>query len=126
MNDILFESKYFNASYSIVNFDLIQFTIEHLEKKMFDYILLQQWTYKDEKNLPPIKAPSFTNGFIELLIKSDTEEKLNQLYHDKSLGYTYIAEKIITLDLFIIYVILKNYPFYILTCSRLENVFTLL
>ena len=126
VNDILFESKYFNTSYSIVNFELIQFTIEHLEKKMFDYILLQQWTYKDEKNLPPIKAPSFTNGFIELLIKSDIEEKLNQLYQDKSLGYTYIAEKIITLDLFIIYVILKNYPFYILTRSRLENVFTLL
>lgn len=126
VREVLFEKKYINQVYSIVNFDLIFFVIEQLEKKMFDYVLLQQWTYKDEKNLPPLKAPLFKNGFIELLIKNDIEEKLNSLYQDKSLGYTYIAENLITFDLFLIYIILKNYPFYVLTRSRLENLFDLL
>ena len=123
VKEVLFEKKFFNSTYSIVNFELIFFIIEHLEKKSFDYVLLQQWTYKDEKNLPPLKAPLFKVGFIELLIKNDLEEKLNCLYQDKSLGYTYIAENLITFDLFIIYIILKNYPFYVLTRSRLENLF---
>lgn len=123
VKEVLFEKKFFNSTYSILNFELIFFIIEHLEKKSFDYVLLQQWTYKDEKNLPPLKAPLFKVGFIELLIKNDIEEKLNCLYQDNSLGYTYIAENLITFNLFIIYIILKNYPFYVLTRARLENLF---
>ena len=69
-------------------------------------------------------GPLLDKDFIEYLINDDIEEKLHFLYKDNSLGYSYIAEKIITFDLFIIYIILKNYPFYILRRTRLEKIFT--
>ena len=117
---------YIKNSYTISIFGLIFFVIQELEKQMFDTILIQQITNESDKIYYGLKAPLLKNGFIELLIKNDIEEKLNIMYKDNSIGYAYIAEKLITYDLFIIYVILKNYPFFVMTRNRLEKLFNLL
>ena len=117
---------YIKTSYNVSIFGLIFFIIQELEKQMFDTILIQQITNESDKIYYGLKAPLLKNGFIELLIKNDIEEKLNIMYKDNSIGYAYIAEKFITYDLFIIYIILKNFPFYVMTRSRLEKLFVLL
>ncbi len=117
---------YIKTSYNVSIFGLIFFIIQELEKQMFDTILIQQITNESDKIYYGLKAPLLKNGFIELLIKNDIEEKLNIMYKDNSIGYAYIAEKLITYDLFIIYVILKNYPFFVMTRNRLEKLFNLL
>ena len=56
---------------------------------------------------------------------NDIEEKLHTMYQGETAitGYIYIIEKIVVFDLFLIYLVLKNYPFYVLSRDRLEILF---
>ena len=121
----LLKDIYIKRNPSVVTFDLIDYVITYLEKRVFEKVLMEgitSYQYEQERN--GLIGPVLDKDFIEYLISYDIEEKLNILYKENSLGYSYIAEKIITFDLFIIYLILKNYPFYILRRTRLEKIFT--
>ena len=108
----------------IITYNLIDYIISILEEKAFDKILMDGITsYQDEQHQIGLVGPIIDRDFIYYLINEDIDEKLNYLYKENSLGYSYIAEKIITFDLFIIYYILKNYPFYIIRRERLEEIF---
>ena len=121
----ILKDTYIKKNPSVVPFDLIDYIITYLEKKVFEKVLMEGITsYQYEQNQIGLVGPILDNDFIEYLINYDIEEKLNILYKENSLGYSYIAEKIISFDLFIIYLILKNYPFYILRRTRLEKIFT--
>ena len=113
--------QYIKKNYSIVPFQLIEFIITELEKKVFDIELLQN--IKDQNVL--LDAPIADKGFIEFLLNNDIEEKLHNLYQGEKVttGYSYVIEKIVVFDLFLIYIILKNYPFYVLRRDRLEILF---
>ena len=121
----LLKDLYIKKNPSIISFDLIDYTITYLEKRVFEKVLMEGITsYQYDQDRIGLVGPLLDKDFIEYLIDYDIEEKLNFLYKENSLGYSYIAEKIITFDLFLIYIILKNYPFYILRRSRLEKIFT--
>ena len=116
---------YIKKNPSTISFDLVDYSISHLEKKVFEKVLMEGiTTYQYEQERTGLVGPLLDKDFIEYLISEDIEEKLNYLYKENSLGYSYIAEKIISFDLFLIYLILKNYPFYILRRARLEKIFT--
>jgi len=119
-------NTYIKNIYSVTTYDLIYFIINQLEKQMFDSILIQQISNQEDKNYFGLKAPLLKNGFIEILIKNSIEDLLNIMYKENSIGFSYIAEKLVSFDIFIIYLILKNFPFFVLTRSRLENLFNLL
>ena len=121
----LLKDIYIKKNPSIVSFDLIDYIITYLEKRVFEKVLMEGITsYQYEQDRTGLVGPLLDKDFIEYLISYDIEEKLNILYKENSLGYSYIAEKIISFDLFLIYLILKNYPFYILRRNRLEKIFT--
>ena len=121
----LLKDLYIKKNPSIVSYDLIDYIITNLEKRVFEKVLMEGITsFQYEQDRTGFVGPLLDKDFIEYLINYDIEEKLNYLYKDNSLGYSYIAEKIITFDLFLIYIILKNYPFYILRRTRLEKIFT--
>ena len=113
--------QYIKKNYSIIPFQLIDFVIGELEKKVFDIELLQNM--KDPNVL--LDAPVSDKGFIEFLLNNDIEEKLHNMYQSEKVttGYSYVIEKIVVFDLFLIYIILKNYPFYVLKRERLEILF---
>ena len=120
----LLKDKYINKNPSVINFYLIDYIITILEEKAFDKILIEGiTTYQEEQSLIGLVGPIIDRDLIYHIIKEDIEEKLNILYKENTLGYSYIAENIICFDLFIIYLILKNYPFYILRRERLEEIF---
>ena len=121
----LLKDTYIKKNPSIVCFKLIDYVITYLEKRVFEKVLMEGITsYQCEQDRTGLVGPLLDKDFIDYLISYDIEEKLNILYRENSLGYSYIAEKIISFDLFIIYLILKNYPFYILRRTRLEKIFT--
>ena len=107
--------------FSIVPFQLIDYVIGELEKRVFDIELLQN--IRDPNML--LDAPINDKGFIEFLLNNDIEEKLHTMYQGETAitGYIYIIEKIVVFDLFLIYLVLKNYPFYVLSRDRLEILF---
>ena len=113
--------QYIKKNYSIIPFQLIEFIIGELEKKVFDIELLQN--IRDPNVL--LDAPVSDKGFIEFLLNNDIEEKLHNMYQGEKVttGYSYVIEKIVVFDLFLIYIILKNYPFYVLRRDRLEILF---
>ena len=113
--------QYIKKNYSIMPFQLIEFIIGELEKKVFDIELLQNM--RDPNAL--LDAPLGDKGFIEFLLNNDIEEKLHNMYQGEEVttGYSYVIEKIVVFDLFLIYIILKNYPFYVLKRDRLEILF---
>ena len=113
--------QYIKKNYSIIPFQLIDFVITELEKKVFDIELLQN--IRDPNIL--LDAPVSDKGFIEFLLNNDIEEKLHNMYQGEkvTIGYSYVIEKIVVFDLFLIYIILKNYPFYVLRRDRLEILF---
>jgi len=113
--------QYIKKNYSIIPFQLIEFIIGELEKKVFDIELLQN--IRDPNVL--LDAPVPDKGFIEFLLNNDIEEKLHNMYQGKNVttGYSYVIEKIVVFDLFLIYIVLKNYPFYVLRRDRLEILF---
>ena len=113
--------QYIKKNYSIIPFQLIDFVIGELEKKVFDIELLQNM--KDPNIL--LDAPLSDKGFIEFLLNNDIEEKLHNMYQNEKVttGISYVIEKIVVFDLFLIYIILKNYPFYVLKRERLEILF---
>ncbi len=115
--------NYIKKIYSTYNFDLLFFILTYLEKQMFDIVLIQQINNQEDKNYGNLKAPFLNKGIVELLIKNEIEEKLNILYKENTIGFSYICEKLITFYLFIIYLILKNFPFYVLQRNRLEKIF---
>ena len=120
----LLKDKYIEKNPSVITYYLIDKIITILEKKAFDKILIEGiTTYQEELYHKGLIGPIIDRDLIYYLIKDDIEEKLNILYKENSLGYSYITEKLITFDLFIIYLILKNYPFYILRRERLEEIF---
>ena len=120
----LLKETYIKKNPPITTFYLIDYIISILETKAFEKILIQGiTTYQEEKDQIGLIGPVIDRDFIYHLISNDIEEKLNYLYKENSLGYSYIAEKIISFDLFIIYLVLKNYPFYILRRERLEEIF---
>ena len=121
----LLKDTYIKKNPSVVPFALIDYIITFLEKKVFEKVLMEGITsYQFEQNQMGLVGPILDQDLIDYLITRDIEEKLNILYRENSLGYSYVAEKIISFDLFIIYMILKNYPFYILRRTRLEKIFT--
>ena len=121
----LLKDTYIKKEPSVIGFDLIDYVITYLEKRVFEKVLMEGITSNQNEQEPiGLVGPLLDKDFIDYLINNDIEEKLNILYRENSLGYSYIAEKIITFDLFIIYLILKNYPFYILRRTRLEKIFT--
>ena len=92
-----------------------------MEKNVFGIVLLQE-----TKSLNILlDAPGEEKGFIEFLLNNDIEEKLHNMYQGEkiTIGYSYVIEKIVVFDLFLIYIILKNYPFYVLKRERLEILF---
>ena len=113
--------QYIKKNYSIIPFQLIEYIISELEKKVFDIELLQN--IRDQNVL--LDAPIADKGFIEFLLNNDIEEKLHNLYQGEKVtqGYSYVIEKIVVFDLFLIYIVLKNYPFYVLRRDRLEILF---
>ena len=115
------KNKYIKKNYSIVPFQLIDYVIGELEKKVFDIELLQN--IRNPNSL--LDAPLRDKGFIEFLLNNDIEEKLHYMYQGEKpiIGYSYIIEKIVVFDLFLIILILKNYPFYVLRKDRLEILF---
>ena len=117
----ILKDKYIKKNYSIVPFQLIDYVIGELEKRVFDIELLQN--IRDPNLL--LDAPISDKGFIEFLLNNDIEEKLHSMYlGDKAItGYIYVIEKIVVFDLFLIYLVLKNYPFYVLSRDRLEILF---
>ena len=117
----ILKDKYIKNNYSIIPFQLIDFVISELEKRVFDIELLQN--IRDPNLL--LDAPINDKGFIEFLLNNDIEEKLHTLYQGgKAItGYIYVIEKIVVFDLFLIYLVLKNYPFYVLSRDRLEVLF---
>ena len=117
----ILKDKYIKKNYSIVPFQLIDYVIGELEKRVFDIELLQN--IRDPNLL--LDAPISDKGFIEFLLNNDIEEKLHSMYlGDKAItGYIYVIEKIVAFDLFLIYLVLKNYPFYVLSRDRLEILF---
>ena len=120
----LLKETYVKKNPPIVSYYLIDYLIKNLEEKVFDKVLIEGITsYQEEDHQIGLVGPIIDRDFIYYLINYDIEEKLNYLYKDNSLGYSYIAEQIISFDLFIIYLILKNYPFYILRRERLEEIF---
>ena len=120
----LLKDTYVKKNPSIVTYYLIDYLMTVLEEKSFDKILMDGiTTYQEEQQKFGLIGPIIDRDFIYHLINEDIEEKLNCLYRENSLGYSYIAEKIISFDLFIIYLVLKNYPFYILRRERLEEIF---
>ena len=120
----LLKDIYVKNNPPIATYYLIDYLISILEEKSFDKILNEGiTTYQEENQKFGLIGPVIDRDFIYYLLKEDIDEKLNNLYKENSLGYSYIAEKIITFDLFIIYLILKNYPFYILRRERLEEIF---
>ena len=121
----LLKDKFIKKNSFVITYYIIDFVISTLEKKTFDKILIDGITsYQEEQYQKGIIGPLIDRDVIYYLVKDDIEEKLNILYKENSLGYSYITEKIITFDLFIIYLILKNYPFYILRRERLEEIFS--
>ena len=121
----LLKDKYIEKNPSVITYYLIDKIITLLEKKTFDKILIDGiTTYQEQIYHKGLIGPIIDRDLIYYLIKNDIEEKLNILYKENSLGYSYITEKIITFDLFIIYLVLKNYPFYILRRERLEEIFS--
>ena len=121
----LLKDIYIKKNPSVVTFDLLDYTITYLEKRVFEKVLMEGITsLQNDQDRLGLIGPLLDKDFIEYLINYDIEEKLNFLYKQNSLGYSFIAEKIITFDLFLIYIILKNYPFYILRRTRLEKIFT--
>ena len=110
--------QYIQKNYSIITFQLLDFVITELEKKVFDIELLQT----GEPNTL-LNAPLSDKGFIEFLLNNDIEEKLHNMYQGEKVGYSYVIEKIVVFDLFLIYIVLKNYPFYVLRRDRLEILF---
>jgi len=120
----LLKDTYVKHNPSIITYYLIDYVISITEEKAFAKILMDGiTTYQEDQQQLGLVYPVLDRDFIYHLINEDIEEKLNYLYKENSLGYSYIAEKIITFDLFIIYMILKNYPFYILRRERLEEIF---
>ena len=117
----ILKDKYIKNKYSIVPFQLIDFVIGELEKRVFDIELLQN--IRDPNAL--LDAPIQDKGFIEFLLNNDIEEKLHCMYQGEKavIGYVYVIEKIVVFDLFLIYIVLKNYPFYVLSRDRLEILF---
>ena len=117
----ILKDKYIKNNYSIIPFQLIDYIITELEKRVFDIELLQN--IRDPNLL--LDAPIADKGFIEFLLNNDIEEKLHYLYQGKDpiTGYIYVIEKIIVFDLFLILIVLKNYPFYVLSRDRLEILF---
>ena len=113
--------QYIKKNYSIIPFQLIDVIISELEKKVFEIELLQKII---DSNVF-LDAPKRDKGFIELLLNNDIEEKLHNMYQGEKVttGYSYVIEKIVVFDLFLIYIILKNYPFYVLKRDRLEILF---
>ena len=121
----LLKDTYIKKNPSVVPFKLIDYIITYLEKKVFEKVLMEGiTTYQYEQNQMGLVGPILDQDLIDYLITKDIEEKLNILYRENSLGYSYVVEKIISFDLFLIYWILKNYPFYILRRTRLEKIFT--
>ena len=120
----LLKDTFVKQNPSIITYYLIDYVISITEEKAFAKILMDGiTTYQEDPQQLGLVYPVLDRDFIYHLINEDIEEKLNILYKENSLGYSYIAEKIITFDLFIIYLILKNYPFYILRRERLEEIF---
>ena len=117
----ILKDKYIKKNYSIVPFQLIEYVIGELEKRVFDIELLQN--IRDPNLL--LNAPINDKGFIEFLLNNDIEEKLHFLYQGekKITGYVYVIEKIVVFDLFLILIVLKNFPFYVLSRDRLEILF---
>ena len=117
----ILKDKYIKKNYSIVPFQLIDYVIGELEKRVFDIELLQN--IRDPNLL--LDAPISDKGFIEFLLNNDIEEKLHTMYQGERAitGYIYVIEKIVVFDLFLIYLVLKNYPFYVLSRDRLEILF---
>ena len=117
----ILKDKYIKKNYSIIPFQLIEYVIGELEKRVFDIELLQ--SIRDPNLL--LDAPINDKGFIEFLLNNDIEEKLHFLYQGekKITGYVYVIEKIVVFDLFLILIILKNFPFYVLSRDRLEILF---
>ena len=97
----ILKDKYIKKNYSIVPFQLIDYVIGELEKRVFDIELLQN--IRDPNLL--LDAPISDKGFIEFLLNNDIEEKLHSMYlGDKAItGYIYVIEKIVAYDLFLIY-----------------------
>ena len=120
----LLKDTFIKKNPPVITYKLIDYVISILEEKAFDKILIDGiTTYQEEHYQIGLVGPIIDRDFIYYLINEDIDEKLNNLYKENSLGYSYIADKIITFDLFIIYFILKNYPFYILRRERLEEIF---
>lgn len=120
----LLKDTYINKNPSIVNYYLIDYILTNLEEKAFNKILIEGiTTHQEEQDQLGLIGPIIDEDLIYYIINEDIDEKLNCLYKENSLGYSYIAEKIISFDLFLIYLILKNYPFYILRRERLEEIF---
>ena len=117
----ILKDKYIKKNYSIIPFQLIEYVIGELEKRVFDIELLQSI---NDPNLL-LNAPINGKGFIEFLLNNDIEEKLHFLYQGekKITGYVYVIEKIVVFDLFLILIVLKNFPFYVLSRDRLEILF---
>ena len=117
----ILKDKYIKKNYSIIPFQLIDYVITELEKRVFDIELLQN--IRDPNLL--LDAPIADKGFIEFLLNNDIEEKLHYLYQgEKTItGYIYVIENIVLFDLFLILIVLKNYPFYVLSRDRLEILF---
>jgi hypothetical protein len=110
--------QYIQKNYSIITFQLLDLVITELEKKVFDIELLQN----AEPNIL-LNAPLSDKGFIEFLLNNDIEEKLHNMYQGEKVGYSYVIEQVVVFDLFLIYIVLKNYPFYVLRRDRLEILF---
>ena len=117
----ILKDKYIKKNYSIVPFQLLDYVIGELEKRVFDIEMLQN--NRDPNML--LDAPISDKGFIEFLLNNDIEEKLHTMYQGETAitGYIYVIEKIVVFDLFLIYLVLKNYPFYVLSRDRLEILF---
>ena len=97
----ILKDKYIKKEYSIVPFQLIDYVIGELEKRVFDIELLQN--IRDPNML--LDAPINDKGFIEFLLNNDIEEKLHAMYQGETAitGYIYVIEKIVVFDLFLIY-----------------------
>ena len=113
--------QYIKKEYSIIPFELINLVIGETEKKVFDNELL----LKEREAGVLLDAPLSDKGFIEFLLNNDIEEKLHIMYQGERVttGYSYVIEKIVVFDLFLIYIVLKNFPFYVLRRDRLEILF---
>ena len=74
----LLKDIYIKRNSSVVTFDLIDYTITYLEKRVFEKVLMEGITsYQYDQDNTGLVGPLLDKDFTEFLINYDIEEKLN-------------------------------------------------